>query len=60
MKKICLLKLLFAVLILGAGVTAASSSDVFENGVLVLDQKTYDQAIENNKLMIVEFFAPWW
>ena len=31
-----------------------------DNGVLVLDEYTFEQAVADNEYLLVEFYAPWW
>lgn len=39
---------------------SAVAENIFENGVLVLTDETFDAAIEENDYLLVEFYAPWW
>merc|ERR1719512_78313 len=48
-----------AVLVLALGFAAVGASLPEEDGVLVLDEKTFDAAIKDNTFILVEFFAPW-
>lgn len=42
-----------------AFMSLASAEDVFDNGVLVLDDNTFDDAIAKYDYLLVEFYAPW-
>ena len=31
-----------------------------KDGVLVLDEKNFDEVVFNAEIILVEFYAPWW
>ena len=49
-----------AILALGAQTIAAKGDHLrLDNGVLVLDDNSIDQALDTYDVMMVEFYAPW-
>jgi protein disulfide-isomerase A1 len=55
MKKICLflsLAALFAV--------SALADPELEEGVLVLTDANFEEAVTKHEFLLVEFYAPWW
>ena len=46
-------------LIIGAILSEANSQISEEDGILTLTSDNFDQAIEENKFLMVEFYAPW-
>jgi len=38
----------------------AQAEETWEDGVLVLSDSTFDEAIAKYDYLLVEFYAPWW
>ena len=43
-----------------AYLAAAAEEAVYDNGVLVLNEVSFYEAINEHDYMLVEFYAPWW
>ena len=41
-------------------VAVVSAAITLEEGVLVLDESNFEEAVEANSQMLVEFYAPWY
>ena len=39
--------------------TPVQAKEQFDNGVLLLDPDTFEQAIDKNDYLLVMFYAPW-
>ena len=37
-----------------------NAEDVWDNGVLVLGDDSFDEAVARYDYLLVEFYAPWW
>ena len=37
-----------------------NAEEVWDDGVLVLDESNFDQAIQKYDYILTEFYAPWW
>ncbi len=51
--------LALAVAALAVAGSFASEDITKEEGVLVLTEKNFDKAVEDNEFILVEFYAPW-
>ena len=54
MKKICLIAAA------ALAVLASATEPEVEEGVLVLNEKNFDDAHAKHEYLLVEFYAPWW
>ena len=36
------------------------AENVYDNGVLVLDDHNFEEAVAQNDYLLVQFYAPWW
>ncbi|XP_074648551.1 protein disulfide-isomerase 2-like [Tubulanus polymorphus] len=54
-----LVAVLFAVVFLVSSSWADNDVPAEEDGVLVLGKKTFDKVLEEHKMILVEFYAPW-
>jgi hypothetical protein len=59
MKKISLLFLAAATAFFGLA-SATTTDPEMEEGVLVLNDKNFDEVLAKHDYLLVEFYAPWW
>jgi hypothetical protein len=59
MKKISLLFLAAATAFLGLASPTTTDPEM-EEGVLVLNDKNFDEVLAKHDYLMVEFYAPWW
>ena len=50
----------FTTLALGFMADGTFAEDQYENGVLILNDDNFDDAIAKHDYLLVEFYAPWW
>ena len=48
-----------ALLAASLGIVSAAEN-VYDSGVLVLDDYNFEEAVAQNEYLLVEFYAPWW
>jgi hypothetical protein len=60
MKKISLLFLAAATAFLGLASETTTTDPEMEEGVLVLNDKNFDEVLAKHDYLMVEFYAPWW
>ena len=53
---ISIIAILFVVILL----PEFSRAVLMEDGVLFLDEYTFDEELAKHKYLLVEFYAPWW
>ena len=58
MKKIFLLFLAAATAL--ASMTTMTTDPEMDEGVLVLNDKNFDEVLAKHDYLMVEFYAPWW
>jgi hypothetical protein len=50
----------FTVALLSLSYLANAFEPEFDDGVIVLNDKNFDEAIAHYESLLVEFYAPWW
>ena len=50
----------FALVALGFMTECVIAEDEYDEGVLVLNDENFDEAVARFDYLLVEFYAPWW